>query len=259
MSSSPPDGLTVRAATLDDVEAAAAIVHAEEAALRGKSDFGRADLVDFWRASNLGDASLVVERDRIPVGFAAGIERDAESMYWITVHPEMSGRGLSTWLLTRGEERAVVASSRTLRVGAMGENAAARRLFADRGYREARHYFTMRISLAHELETPVWPDGIGVATFRPEDARAVHAALNEAFAEEWGSQALLVARTTATAAVGSARSACASRGVGEELAGRCSSTRLVSSAGAATPTWGSASMPRIRPVRRDSTNRSECA
>jgi mycothiol synthase len=186
MSSSPPEGLTVRAATLDDVEAAAAIVRAEEAALRGKSDFGRADLVDFWRASNLGDASLVVERDRIPVGFAAGIERDAESMYWITVHPELSGRGLSAWLLARGEERALIASSRTLRVGAIGENAAARRLFADRGYREARHYFTMRINLDHELETPVWPDGIGVATFRPEDARAVHAALNEAFAEEWG-------------------------------------------------------------------------
>jgi mycothiol synthase len=186
MSSSPPDGLSVRAATLDDVGAAAAIVRAEEAALRGKSDFGQADLVDFWRASNLGDASLVVERDRIPVGFAAGIERDAESMYWITVHPDMSGRGLSTWLLARGEERALVASSRTLRVGAIAENAAARRLFAGRGYREARHYFTMRINLEHELANPVWPDGIGVVTFRPEDARAVHAALNEAFEEEWG-------------------------------------------------------------------------
>jgi mycothiol synthase len=186
MSSFPPDGLRVRAAALDDVEAAAAIVRAEEIALRGESNFGQADLVDFWRASNLCDASWVVERERISVGFAACIERDAESMCWITVHPDMLGRGLSTWLLTRGEERAVVTSSRTLRVGAIAENAAARRLLADRGYREARHYFTMRIDLEHELERPVWPDGIGVATFRPEDARAVHAALNEAFAEEWG-------------------------------------------------------------------------
>jgi mycothiol synthase len=186
MSSSPPEGLSVRAAALDDVVAAAAIVRAEEVALRGESDFGQADMVDFWRASNLGDASWVVERERSTVGFAACIERDAESMCWITVHPDVSGRGLSAWLLARGEERALVASSRTLRVGAIAENAAARRLFADRGYREARHYFTMRINLEHELERPVWPAGIGVATFRPEDARSVHAALNEAFAEEWG-------------------------------------------------------------------------
>jgi mycothiol synthase len=191
MSSPPPEGLTVRGATLDDVEAAAAIVRAEEVALRGESEFGHADLVDFWRASNLGDASWVVERERIPVGFAACIERDAESMCWITVHPDVSGRGLSTWLLARGEERALVASSRTLRVGAIAENAAARRLFADRGYRDARHYFTMRVNLGHELERPVWPDGISVATFRPEDARAVHAALNDAFAEEWGWHSLL--------------------------------------------------------------------
>ena len=186
MSSFPPDGLSVRCANLDDVEEAAAIVRAEEVALRGKSNFGRADMLDFFRASNLDDASWVVERDQKPVGFAACIERDAESMCWISVHPDASGRGLSSWLVARGEERALVVSSRTLRLGALAENAAAERLFAAQGYREARHYFTMRINLDHELELPVWPDGIGVATFRPEDARAVHAALNEAFAEEWG-------------------------------------------------------------------------
>jgi mycothiol synthase len=190
MSSSPPDGLSVRRASLDDVEEAAAIVRAEETALRGESDFGRADLVDFWRASNLGDASWVLERDRIPVGFAACIEREAESMCWITVHPDTRGQGLSSWLLACGEERALVASARSMRIGALAENDAARRLFAARGYREARHYFTMRIELDDDLEQPVWPDGIGVGTFRSEDARAVHAALNEAFAEEWGWHAL---------------------------------------------------------------------
>jgi mycothiol synthase len=186
MSSSPPDGLAVRRATLDDVEAAAAIVRAEELALRGESEFAEADLVDFWRASNLGDASWVVEREGAPVGFAVGLERDAESMYWITVHPEAAGRGVSSWLLARAEERAAVAGSRTIRLGTLAVNAAARELFGTGGYQEARHYFTMRIELDHEPEQPVWPDGLGVATFRPEDARAVHAALNEAFAEEWG-------------------------------------------------------------------------
>jgi mycothiol synthase len=190
MSWSPPDGLSVRAATPDDVEAAAAIVRAEELALRSESDFAEADLVDFWRASNLGDASWVLERDQIPVGFGAGIERDAESMYWITVHPDAWGRGISSWLLAHAEDRAVVASSRSIRIGAIAENAAAQELFATRGYREARHYFTMRIDLDREPEQPLWPDGIAVTTFRPEDARGVHAALNDAFAEEWGWHAL---------------------------------------------------------------------
>lgn len=190
MSSSLPDGFSARAATLDDVEAAASIVRAEELALRGESEFAEADLVDFWRASNLGEASWVVERDRAPVGFAASLERDAESMSWITVHPELSGRGLSSWLLERAEERARVAGSRSLRLGTLAENGAAQRFFATRGYREARHYFTMRIDLDHDLEQPDWPEGITVATFLPEDARAVHAALNEAFEEEWGWHAL---------------------------------------------------------------------
>jgi mycothiol synthase len=186
MSSSPPDGFSVRGATLEDVGTAAAIVRAEERALRGTSNFDEAALVDFWRASNLESASWVVERERAAVGFAAGVEREAESMYWITVHPDASGQGLSSWLLARGEERAAVAGSRTVRLGAVAENAAAQELFADRGYREVRHYFTMRIDFDRDLEEPSWPAGFTVATFRPEDARAVHSALNEAFAEEWG-------------------------------------------------------------------------
>jgi ribosomal protein S18 acetylase RimI-like enzyme len=39
----------------------------------------------------------------------------------------------------------------------------------------------------HEGEPPVakWPEGFRVSTFEPGDARAFHAALGEAFAEEW--------------------------------------------------------------------------
>ena len=77
MSSSPPEGFSVRRATLDDAAAASAIVQAEEVALRGESDFGQADLVDFWRAANLGDASWVVEREQALVGFATCIERSS--------------------------------------------------------------------------------------------------------------------------------------------------------------------------------------
>jgi ribosomal protein S18 acetylase RimI-like enzyme len=66
------------------------------------------------------------------------------------------------------------------------ENDAARALFAAFGFREARHYFQMRIDLDTEPAQPRWPEGIAVATFHPDDAREFHSALNEAFADEWG-------------------------------------------------------------------------
>ena len=39
----------------------------------------------------------------------------------------------------------------------------------------------------HETEpiAPEWPEGFRVSTFEPGDGRAFHAALDEAFAEEW--------------------------------------------------------------------------
>lgn len=38
-----------------------------------------------------------------------------------------------------------------------------------RGYEFARHFFEMKIDLADEPRAPVWPDGLTVRTFTPED------------------------------------------------------------------------------------------
>lgn len=180
-----PEGFGVRDATPSDLDAAEDIVRAEESLLRGASA-EPVDIADFWRNAEFDGASWLVERDGTPVGFAAAIERNGESDYWVTVRPEVAGLGLSSSLLTLAEQRAREAGSTVLRAGCLAENVAAVALFHEFGYREARHYFQMRIDLERVPEPPSAPAGIEIAPFRHADARLFHATLNDAFSEEWG-------------------------------------------------------------------------
>jgi mycothiol synthase len=176
----------LRGAVRDDLEPAAAIVRAEEEALRGESLFTGADLRDFWRLADVEGGSWIVEHDGAYAAFAACIYRDDRAECWSTVHPSCAGRGLGSFLLRRAEEHARERDLPQITGGTFAENAKAHALFAALGYREARHFFQMRIDLDTQPALPRWPDGIVATTFRPDDARDFHAALNEAFANEWG-------------------------------------------------------------------------
>lgn len=184
-----PEGFDVRDASPSDLDAAEEIVRAEERPLRGENA-EPVDLADFWRNASFDGRSWIIERDGAAVGFAAGMERGEESDYWVTVHPDVAGRGLSSWLLTRAERRGREAGLPVLRAGCIAENAAAAALFGELGYREARHYFQMRIDFEGPVAAPTPAAEIELTPFRREDARAFHAALNEAFAEEWGWHAM---------------------------------------------------------------------
>lgn len=184
--SSLPDGFDVRDATQDDIGVAAEIIRAEERSVRGESIWSAADTSDFWRVANFEGGSWIVERDGDPVAFAACHDVDRECHCWVSVHPNAEGRGLGTWLLERVEQRARTLGAHRVRTGAFAENAAAPRLFERLGFLAARHFYRMRIALEHEPAPPEWPAGIEFAIFRPEDARAFHRALQEAFADEWG-------------------------------------------------------------------------
>jgi mycothiol synthase len=186
MSSSLPEGFSVRAARREDADAAAAIVRAEEAALRGDSIWSAAEMSDFWRYVNFDGGAWMIERDGAPSAFAAVVERDDWADCWAAVDPEACGVGLATFLLRRFEKRARERGKGRVKVGAFAENNAARRLFDALGYREARRYFQMRVDLDREPDPPEWPPGIQPDRFRPEDARAFHAAVHEAFRDEWG-------------------------------------------------------------------------
>jgi mycothiol synthase len=187
MSSSLPDGFRLRGATAVDVEIAAGIVHAEEEELRGTSDWGAAEMSMFWRHANLDDGTWIVETSGgDPAAFAATMERGNEVDSWAAVHPKYLGRGLSTALLTKVEERAMRDGLRAVKAGMFAENIAAAQLFERLGYREARHYYQMRIDFDGPPDPPEPPPGVVFSTFRPEDARTFHSTLNDVFAEEWG-------------------------------------------------------------------------
>jgi mycothiol synthase len=187
MSSSPPEGFRFRDGSESDLDIVAALVHAEEKHLRGESQWGPQEMIDFWRRSDFeGGTWIVEEADGRAVGFATTMQRQDETDCWAAVHPELTARGLSTALLAKVEERAREHGSRKLKVGMFAENRAARALFDALGFREARRYYHMRIVFDRPPEPAAMPGGIELTAFRREDARAFHAAMNEAFEEEWG-------------------------------------------------------------------------
>jgi mycothiol synthase len=187
MSSSLPEGFRFREGAEPDLEIVATLVHAEEKHLRGHSEWGPPEMVDFWRRCDFAGGTWIVETaDREPVGFAASMQRDGETDCWASVHPAFTGRGLSTALLAKVDERARGLGSCKLKAGMFAENGPARTLFEGLGFREVRRYYHMRIVFDRAPDVAALPEGIELVPFRREDARAFHAAVGEAFEEEWG-------------------------------------------------------------------------
>jgi mycothiol synthase len=179
-----PDGFTTRPLTPDDAPAANELVVAVDEAVRGSSDSTDADLLDWWRSLELEENSWLVE-DGAAAAFAVLRPHGEIADFEGFVHPEQKGRGLGTWLLERGENRARECKLERLQTWCLTPDLDARRLFEARGYREVRRFFRMLIELDAAPPAAEWPDGFTVDTFKPEDARAFHAALDDAFAEEW--------------------------------------------------------------------------
>jgi mycothiol synthase len=163
------------------------VLRAEELDLRGRSDWGVEETAHLWRLMNVDASSLVETADGTIAAVVAAFDRGADRQAWVVVHPDFVGRGLGTALLERAEEQARAAAVRKLKMGALAENDEAHALFERHGFREARHYYGMRIDLDRPPSAPVWPAGIEVSTFRPADARGFHQALGESFEDEWGS------------------------------------------------------------------------
>ncbi len=58
-------------------------------------------------------------------------------------------------------------------------------LLEARGYHDVRHFYRMEIVLEAPPPAPEWPPGIAVEPFDQADARVLHAAIQEGFADEW--------------------------------------------------------------------------
>jgi mycothiol synthase len=169
----------------EDLPRAAAVFAAEEEAVRGRVSMGADEMRDWWRLFEL-EESWLVEDDDEPVAVAALMARGDDFNAWVGVHPTYNGRGVATELLARMEQSVRDRGGGRLRTGMLVENERARRLLEQLGFREVRRFYRMQIDFDEAPPAPNRVDGIRIATFRPEDARVFHTALNEAFADDWG-------------------------------------------------------------------------
>jgi mycothiol synthase len=93
-------------------------------------------------------------------------------------------RALLDWGEARAAEIMEGGPGRLL-VSAADDNAGLAEELGRRGFEVVRQFFRMEIDHADAPAEPVWPAGITVRTFRPDDARAVYEAADEAFADHW--------------------------------------------------------------------------
>ncbi|MFY9580529.1 MAG: GNAT family N-acetyltransferase [Gaiellaceae bacterium] len=185
MISSLPAGFTIRAPTWNDVDAATDVLLADERAARGSVNWDAGDTREWLSQADFEENAWVVETEGRLVAVGAVNVRGELFDGWFIVHPEYTGRGVGSALVRIAEDRARELGARSLRLGTLAENVGGRMLLEEAGYRDVRHYIQMQIQLDGLPSEPAWTEGVTVAPFDLGEARALHVAINDAFADEW--------------------------------------------------------------------------
>src|SRR5215207_9046924 len=160
-----------------DADAVLELIVARDIADLGMPDFTIEDLRADWARPGLSleHDARVAARDGSIRGYAILLGDDAVVM----VHPEAEGEGDGTVLRRWAEARAAERGTTVLRQFTAGSNDAARGHLRAAGYAPVQHYFRLRADLATVPAAPAaW-----LRTFTADDEAAVHALIQEAFAE----------------------------------------------------------------------------
>jgi mycothiol synthase len=169
-----------------DAESVVALIAAYETAHGSGPDVDVDELHDEWSHVDLERDAWLLEEDGRVVAFACVYERGDHLNADGYVHPERRGRGLGSRLIELTEARARERGATALRNATLHTDEAGRALLEARGYRFVRAFLRMTVDLVGEPEVPSLPEGLVLDDFRRGDERAVHAAVEEAFAEHWG-------------------------------------------------------------------------
>ena len=177
--------MNVRRPTADDAPVVAELIRAFELRLAGRPEQSEQDLRQEWEELDLESDAWIVELDGAPAGYAAlytKINTFADGY----VHPDFWGRGVGTRLVELTEGEASQRGAPVLQIPVFGTDERAHALLESRGYRPVRRYYRMEIELGEPPPEPAWPQGLAVAPYDDAEADEFHAALDEAFADEWG-------------------------------------------------------------------------
>jgi mycothiol synthase len=190
-----PAGYRLRAPVPSDLDAVADVLVADELNEAGQIVLGADFVRDEW--SRVGfdlatDAWVVADGAGTIVGYVQATEEEpAVVECWGVVHPGHRGRGIGSSLLSLTEELASrllggLPAARFRHAINAGDQAAAAML-QGRGMRPVRHFWQMQIDLTGPSGPGPAPEGVeitGIAS--PGDLPAIHAVLDEAFADHWG-------------------------------------------------------------------------
>ncbi len=175
------------AAVAADAAAVTELLIALESSLYGRTAFSRADLEEEWSQLDIEQSVRVVRDGGQIVGYGVVRERGERWEAEGYVHPDAFGRGLGKLIATGLEDDAARDGAGMIQNAVFDADVSARRLLESLGYRAVRRFREMRIELEAPPPAPKWPDGLRIASFRPErDAVEFHAAQEEAFAAHWG-------------------------------------------------------------------------
>ncbi len=192
--------LTVRAATMDDVEAALELFNISSIAMTGAPEFQSSDIEKEWQTPGFDpedDIRLVLTPDGQLVGYVevwAAANPPVTPGVWGRVHPEWEGQGIGTMLLEWAEARARQAIERVpdgvrvaMHSSTVNSYEPGRQLLEGYGMELIRHFWRMAIELDSLPPLPEVPQGITIRTFEQQpDALAVYRATDEAFKDHWG-------------------------------------------------------------------------
>jgi mycothiol synthase len=182
----------IRSPRLSDVEAVHRLIEACEIAEYGTPDLTLGDLRAMWEGPTFHletDAWMVVDSGGRLVGYA-----DVQHRQHVRVLPELAGQAIEEHFLNRVEGWATMQipfaqtdARVTMFTWASDRNSAPQQAVLQAGFHEVRCSWRMEIEMSEAPIAPEWPDHIIVRTFVPEqDARTVHATIEEAFKDHWG-------------------------------------------------------------------------
>ena len=190
-----PADYEIRPATLDDLDAVAAVMRATDAEITGGSDLDADMIRDLWSSPSIDlplDTWVVSTGDGV-VAYAHVHEDGGTRLSgWGDVLPDHRDRGIGSALLDRTEVRAAdrfgTISEGLLDLSVAAGNDAAAALMRSRGFAYVRSFRHMQIDLdGAPVDPGEPPDGIRIRGIEPErDLPEIHAILVDAFREEWG-------------------------------------------------------------------------
>jgi mycothiol synthase len=179
--------VNVRRPTFEELPEVLALMQAADEVELGESDWTEGELREHWAHLDLSADAWLVELDGRLGGYADFEHRGAGRMLADGyVHPSLRGQGVGAALLTLTEERArellpELEGRAYLQNATIAEASA---LYEPRGYRPVRSSRRMLTELDAEPELTL-PPGVEVRPLRPEEARAAHALVENAFADHW--------------------------------------------------------------------------